>query len=701
MDNKKYKDIIFEVLKQDDRLWNKEKTELNKRLLFDLVDKYDETIINLLYQREEIRNKFFVNIKDVYVFKTSDFKFFIEENKLFNTYTKFANKIGLSDGTDFIKERNEVVLNFPFKDCILEGGQTTEEGEDVYFEYEEEKTKTVNGVQVTEPAGFKEKRAKRKEIFFNEILAEDEIDRLLDEKALVNWKRYTKNGVEEVKEIKRDENGLIRENLIIKGNNLLALHTLKSQFAGKVKLIYIDPPYNTGSDSFAYNDKFNHSTWLVFMKNRLEVAKELLHDEGAIFISINHIELGYLLVLLDEIFGRKNKLPIVTLRVGTTASYRSINVCPVNVTEYVVGYSKTEKFKPNTIYRATGYSEDYSHIIVNFEDNPENWRLKALTDIVHEKNGCRNWLEYKNKVGVNWKRKRFEEMEQIAFENKERVVSLNTLQKPSEKIKKVIEKSKENRGKVFVVDRTEKDPIYCYNGRTLAFFSSKFKEVEGELVPAEVLTNLWTDISFLGIGPEGGITLENGKKPEYLLKTIIELVTNEGDIVLDYHLGSGTTAAVAHKMNRQYIGIEQLDYQENDSVVRLKNVINGDETGISGYEDVKWQGGGEFIYCELAKWNEKAKEEILKCKTLDALKELFVDLCDKYYLDYNVKVNEFKNKIIEDEKFKALSLEEQKRMFLAMLDLNQLYVQKSEMEDKKYGISEEDQRLTRMFYGEV
>ncbi len=517
----------------------------------------------------------------------------------------------------------------------------------------------------------------------------------------MNWKRYTKNGVEEVKEIKRDENGLIRENLIIKGNNLLALHTLKSQFAGKVKLIYIDPPYNTGSDSFAYNDKFNHSTWLVFMKNRLEVAKELLHDEGAIFISINHIELGYLLVLLDEIFGRKNKLPIVTLRVGTTASYRSINVCPVNVTEYVVGYSKTEKFKPNTIYRATGYSEDYSHIIVNFEDNPENWRLKALTDIVHEKNGCRNWLEYKNKVGVNWKRKRFEEMEQIAFENKERVVSLNTLQKPSEKIKKVIEKSKENRGKVFVVDRTEKDPIYCYNGRTLAFFSSKFKEVEGELVPAEVLTNLWTDISFLGIGPEGGITLENGKKPEYLLKTIIELVTNEGDIVLDYHLGSGTTAAVAHKMNRQYIGIEQLDYQENDSVVRLKNVINGDETGISGYEDVKWQGGGEFIYCELAKWNEKAKEEILKCKTLDALKELFVDLCDKYYLDYNVKVNEFKNKIIEDEKFKALSLEEQKRMFLAMLDLNQLYVQKSEMEDKKYGISEEDQRLTRMFYGEV
>ncbi|MFY9123958.1 MAG: site-specific DNA-methyltransferase, partial [Bacteroidales bacterium] len=610
MNNIKLKQIIIDVLKSDDRLWNEDKTELNQTLLLDLVENIDEKLIELLLQEKELRDKFFVKIKDVYVFKTNDFRFFIEENKVDNSYTQYKNRIGLTDGKKFLKDTNDVVLNWPYKDCVLEGGQSTEEGLDTYFEYDETVTKAQEK-QGLKAGTYNKKTAKRKEIFFNSVLAHDEIDRLFDHKALTNWKRFTKDGEQEVGEIKRDEDGTIRENLIIKGNNLLALHSLKKQFAGKVKLIYIDPPYNTGSDSFAYNDKFNHSTWLVFMKNRLEVAKELLHDEGAIFISINHIELGYLLVLLDEIFGRKNKLPIVTLRVGTTASYRSINVCPVNVTEYVVGYSKTEKFKPNTIYRATGYSEDYSHIIVNFEDNTENWRLKALTDIVHEKNGCRNWLEYKNKVGVNWKRKRFEEMEQIAFENKERVVSLNTLQKPSEKIKKVIEKSKENRGKVFVVDRTEKDPIYCYNGRTLAFFSSKFKEVEGELVQAEVLTNLWTDISFLGIGPEGGITLENVKKPEYLLKTIIELVTNEGDIVLDYHLGSGTTAAVAHKMNRQYIGIEQLDYQENDSVVRLKNVINGDETGISGYEDVKWQGGGDFIYFELAKWNETAKEKIL------------------------------------------------------------------------------------------
>lgn len=700
MDNKKYKDLIIELLKQDERLWNESKTEFNQILLFDLIDKTDEKMIDLLLQKEEIRSKFFIKVKDVYVFKINDFKFFMEENKVNNSFTNFENIIGLSDGKGFIKKQSEVVLSFPFKDCILEGGQSTEEGLDNFFEYEEEKTKTVKGEKVTEPSGYKEKQSKRREVFFNQILGQDEIDRLLDEKALVNWKRYSKDGEQGVGEIKRDEDGVIKENLIIKGNNLLALHSLKTQFAGKVKLIYIDPPYNTGNDSFGYNDNFNHSTWLTFMKNRLEVAKELLHDDGAIFISINHIELGYLSVLLDEIFDKKNKLPIITLKAGTTASYRSINDCPVNVTEYVIAYSKSQNFRPNTIYRETGYSEDYSHIIDNFEDNPDDWVLNKLTDIVHENHGCDNWREYKKKVGGNWKKKRFEEMEKIAYANKDRVVSLNTLQKPSGTIKESIKKSKENRGKVFTVKRKKANNIYCYNGRTLAFFGSKFKEIEGELVPAEVLTNLWTDISFLGIGPEGGVTLENGKKPEYLIKTIIELITDKDDIVLDYHLGSGTTAAVAHKMNRQYVGIEQLDYQENDSVERLKNVINGDSTGISDYEDIQWEGGGDFVYFELAKWNEKAKDEINNCKNLQDLENLFDILCDKYFLNYNVKISDFKYKVLKEANFIALSLEEQKSMFLTMLDLNQMYVQKSEMEDIKYGISEEDQKLTKTFYEE-
>ena len=685
----KLKNTLEKILKEEPTFCDSESGELNYIKVKDSADMIDEKLISLLADNKELREKFFTQIKDVYVFNIQDFKFFLDESKVDNSYTKYSNKIGLADNSGLLENRSEVVLDFPFKDCILEGGQSTEEGTDTYFEFSDKTEK------------YEEKNGKRNEVFFNQVLAHDEIDRLYDRKALVNWKRFTKDSKkdgEAVKEIKRDKTGLIQENLIVKGNNLLALHSLKSEFTGKVKLIYIDPPYNTGSDSFAYNDRFNHSTWLTFMKNRLEVAKGLLREDGVIFCSINHIELAYLIVLMDGIFDAKNRLPIITLKAGTTASYRSINDCPVNVTEYVIAYSLKEKFKPNTIYRETGYTEDYSHFIENFEETPIKWNLIKITDIVHHNNGCDDWRSYKKKFGANWKTKRREEMAEFAYKNKSRVVSLNTLQKPSKHIQEAINKSKIEREKVFEVSRENNSSIYCYNGRTLAFFESKFREIEGNDVPGEVLTNIWDDISFLGIGPEGGVTLENGKKPEYLIKTIIELATQKGDIVLDYHLGTGTTCAVSHKMGRQYIGIEQLDYTDNDSTVRLQNVINGDKSGISDYDDVKWQGGGDFIYCELAKWNEQAKEEIQNAKDLLALVKLFDTLYERYFLNYNVKIKDFKEKIVKEEEFRKLTLAQQKKIFVTMLDLNQMYVNESEMADKKYGISSEDQNLTKAFY---
>jgi adenine-specific DNA-methyltransferase len=660
-----FKNNLYKLFKKDSRLWDEKIKEINETLLKDLIDKLDEKLIALLLSDKQTKEKFFIKIKDVFVLKQNELKFFIDENKLDNSYTQYQNKIGLRVGSKLLSERNEVVLDWPFKDCVLEGGMTKED-------------------------------QKRNEIFFNEVLAKDEIDRLEDPKAFINWKRHTAKGDEKVKELKRDKDGTIKENLIIKGNNLLALHSLKEQFAGKVKLIYIDPPYNTGTDSFAYNDRFNHSSWLTFMKNRLEVAKTLLNKNGVIFVSINHIELGYVSILLDDIFGRENKLPIITLKAGTTASYRSINDCPVNVTEYVLAYSKSSNFKPNQIYRETGYSEDYSHFINNYEKKPKDWRLTKLTDLIHKKHGCKDWIEYKKKIGGNWKKKRFDEMEKFAFENKERVVSLNTLQKPSKKIQDIIDQSKKNRDEVFFVERENSEPVYCFNGRTLAFFGSKFKKIDGEYVPAEILTNLWTDISFLGIGPEGGVTLENGKKPEYLLKTIIDLITDKNDIVLDYHAGSGTTLAVAHKTGRQFIGIEQLEYKDNNPEARLKNVIRGDQSGIS--KSVNWKGGGDFIYLELAEWNEEAKGKIKKAKSLNELEKLFNELYEKYFLNYNVKTKEFKEKILKEEGFKKLSLDEQKKLFVEMLDMNQMYINFSERADKKYNLSKDDIALSEDFY---
>src|SRR5699024_1027315 len=234
---------------------------------------------------------------------------------------------------------------------------------------------------------------------------------------------------------------------------------------------------------------------------------------------------------------------------------------------------RTENFKPNSVYRETNYSEDYSHFIINKNKRPQDWKLKRLTDIIHEDNGCDNWTEFRQKFGPQWKKIRLEKMGDFALRNKSSIVVLNTLQKPSKKIQEITNKSKTTRNKILEIERDDLENIYCYNGRTLAFFHNKFRDIDGEIVPSEILTNIWDDISFLGIGPEGGVTLPNGKKPEYLIKTIINLITNSKDIVLDFHLGSGTTPAVAHKMNRQYIGIEQLDYKENSSTIRLKNVI--------------------------------------------------------------------------------------------------------------------------------
>lgn len=722
----KFKEILEEVLKKDHRLWNNEKTEFNIPLLFNLIDKMDERIIGLLLDREETRKKFFLKVKDAYIFKSKEFKFFIEEHKVFNSYTSYPNRIGLYDGKEFIMDRTEVVINFPFKDCILEGGQTTEEGIDTYFEYDEKVTKTQEK-QGWEAETYNKKQDKRKEIFFNEILAQDEIDRLLDEKAFVNWKRYTKNGVEEVEEIKRDKNGLIRENLIIKGNNLLALESLKSQFKGQIKLIYIDPPYyfmdNKDQDSFRYNTNFKLSTWLTFMKNRLEIAKELLKDDGVIFVQIDDDGQAYLKVLMDEIFGQKNYLNTICVKMKNIAGASGggeDKKLKKNI-EFILLYCKDYEFVKsyNPVYE---YTEIYD-LVQYYRENNISWKYTSVLYYEGDKEYLCSTVDGSGDEIKIYKRINpiFKSVSQIAKEEglSEREVyykymdRIFTTAMPQssirERVLEVIERE-EDRLELYSIEYIPKSgknkgKIYeqFYKGKKLRLVTwlRDVVEKKGDLYYKKDLKGtFWDGINLNNLSKEGNVRFPNGKKPEQLIKDIMKLYVEKGDIVLDFFLGSGTTAAVAHKMNIQYIGIEQLDYGKEDAVTRLKNVINGDENGISKDEDINWQGGGNFIYCELAKWNEKAKEEIMNCNSLEELKELFTSLCDKYYLDYNIRVNEFKNKIIEEEEFKKLPLEEQKKMFLTMLDLNQLYVQRTEMEDKKYGISEKDQRLTRMFYGE-
>ena len=565
-------------------------TDENKNLKINVIKDYADNgntkLLEPLLKNAQTKKAFFTPILDSFVFNTARFKEFLEYSSACNSYSKYlGKKIGLYMGDSSLLDRNEVVLNFPFKDCVLEGGQRKEDGLDTYYEYDDKKSE------------YTEKQSKRREVFYNEVLAQDEIDSLFSPKAFCNTKRYEKGKSEKCTKLNRDaelnkKRGLaedtITDNLIIKGNNLLALHSLKKEFAGKVKLIYIDPPFNTGKDDFKYNDNFNHSTWLTFMRNRLEIAKDLLSEKGSIFLHLDFHESHYMKILMDEVFGRENfRNNIVWCYTGPSGS---TNFLPRKHDD-ILYYSKTE----NNEYH----------------------------------------IQYiKHKSGVH------------------------------------------NSGQVFGNTDTDEN----------------FKaEAEAQ---GKKLEDFWLDIYSTDRYRSEMLNFV-GQKPEALIERILSIGTSESDIVLDYHLGSGTTAAVAHKMNRQYIGIEQLDYGENDSVVRLQNVINGDQSGIS--KSVNWQGGGSFVYLELAKKNETALEQISDCKSLEELTELFDELCSKYFLHYNVRVKEFR-KEIESERFKQLNLKQQKEMFSRMLDLNQLYVNTNDRHDKNTGLTEDDIAITEDFY---
>lgn len=291
--------------------------ELKKFVIIDAAFNMDKILIKLLLTKPEIKQKFFSEIAGHWVFDINLFVQYMEnKNFLKDSYTRYRNKIGLTIDGKFMKQRNEVALVWPFKDCVLEGGQSRED-------------------------------QKRPEIFFNEILAQEEIDQLTEPKVITNWERYTTVGEQKVTKLKRDKNGTIKENLIIKGNNLLALHSLIPQFEEKVKLIYIDPPYNTGNDGFQYNDSFNHSSWLTFIKNRLEVAHKLLRNDGFILCHIDNNEGEYLKLLLDDIYKRDNHINTFYIRVRYPAKTLKQDMDFHKEIETIYIYQKTNLSKPN------------------------------------------------------------------------------------------------------------------------------------------------------------------------------------------------------------------------------------------------------------------------------------------------------------------------------------------------------------------
>ena len=659
----KLKKTLEKILKSEPSFIDFESGELNYIKVKDSADKINGMLITLLAGNKELKEKFFTKIKDVYVFNIQDFKFFLDESKIDNSYTKYANKIGLADNSGLLETKNEVVLDFPFKDCVLEGGQSTEEGTDTYFEYSDKAGK------------YEERNSKRNEVFFNQVLAHDEIDRLYDRKAFSNWKRFTKDSKKDgevVKEVKRDKKGLIQENLIIKGNNLLSLHSLKSEFAGKIKLIYIDPPYNppSSNNTFTYNNNFNHSTWLTFMKNRIEVARDLLTDDGAMIIAIDKNEQTYLGVLIDEMFkGYENHC--VTI-VHNPRGVQGTNFSYTHEYAFFIFPKGTKTIKNRKIVE-----EDISF------SNLRNWGSeserkdakncfysilvdKCTKQVIDFGDVCDDKFHPK----INIHDGDFVEVYPIDKEGVER------------KWRYARQSVKEIKDLLAVV---VKDGVYDIQiGKDFGQYKTVW--IDKRYDANEYGTKLVKDLV-----PESNFSFPKSLYNVY--DAIYAVVQDDKNaIILDYHAGSGTTGhAVLNlneedKGNRKFILIEQMDYIKTVTAPRIKEVLKR-----SGSKD-------DFIYFELAKWNEQAKEEIQNAKDLPALIKFFDTLYERYFLNYNVKIKDFKEKIIKEEEFKKITLTQQKKLFLTMLDLNQMYVNESEMSDKKYGISKEDQKLTNGFY---
>lgn len=620
-------DNLIEKLKTKEEYFDENGELLKSKVIYEAQND-SESILEVLLSDEKLTNTYFKTIKDTKIFLKDKFINTINHKEFFpSSYTSYLNYIGLSDGTDFIKKSKDVVLNFPYKDCVLEGGQSREE-------------------------------QSLKEFFYNETLANDEVDRLLHPKVFTNIRKYTKDGVEENPSFKHTDN------LLIKGNNLIALHSLVKRYEGRVKLIYIDPPYNTDSDSFQYNDSFNHSSWLTFMKNRLDIAKKMLDENGFIFIQIDDKEVFYLKILCDEIFGKDNFISSITVKMshlsGMKMSHRSKKIPKIK--EHILVFSKNKNLiEFNEEMIETEWDEvlsRYGAYLIRDKKEPNDcskWIRKTVREVAIEK-------------GIDVKDKK--EYEKFKIENAENI--FRTATNDSEEFKKIPNDT--NFRKIITSTKLEK---YSYKREEILFASKYVKN--GKVY--SFIGDIWDDIGINNLHNEGGVDFKNGKKPYKLLERIIRMTTIENDIVLDFFSGSGTTADVAMSLNRQFLTIEQLDYIENLPLERIQNGI-GDSNK-------------SFTYMELMKNNQSYIDTITECTSSSQLIEIKNELKNSNFIRYEVKDE---NLFDDKNQFDTLPMDEQKEILIKILDKNHLYVNYSEMDDTQFDISDEVKKFNREFY---
>ena len=631
------KDEIFKTLESSDLFRNNEGQILKDKVI-DYAIKNDEELLNILINNKKIEETFFLTKGKFKFFKSDLFLDYIK-NKDFleNSYTKFKNKIGLVKNDNFLSDEDKVILNWPFKDTVLVGGQSTDE---IY--------------------------RNKKEIFLNEVIAYDDIDRLYDEKVLTNGKIFLKK---QNKKINKIEN-LIDQNFVIKGNNLIALSCLEKIYHEKIKLIYCDPPYNTGgsTDIFSYNNNFKQSTWLTFMKNRLEISKRLLRKDGFIAITIDHVQLFYLGALADEIFGQENRVGIITIFINPKGRQHERYFSAS--TEYMLVYAKDAKeaeFQSVTIDEKK--QEDFA-----FEDDDGKFRWDNFARI-------RTSTKRSNKPNFWYPIYVSKDLTTISLKKHNNYHEVYPISNGEEYTWKVIKETFEKKLSV--------ENYKAFDENNNIFIKNKFRE-------SEVLKDLWTDKKYFSefqgtnvLKKEVGEKLAKKfsyPKSLYSVLDTLKIMTSKEDIILDFFAGSGTTGRATQELNkldngnRKFILVEQVEDHIEIITERLSKFLDK----------------GDFIYFELKKLNQNFIDKINGSKTSQELSNIYDEIKRNAIMEWSFEINEFEH---QKENFYKLKLDDQKNIMKEMLNKNQLYVNFSEIDDKKYSCSITEKELTKSFYG--
>lgn len=617
---------------------------VNKNKVIRDLDSYDTDLVKALLLNDELKERFTMEIADATVIKVNDLIDVFEQDEYWqDSYTKYSKKIGLTINGKFLDETSEVVLDFPYKDTVLKASMSKEDTDQ-------------DDLRPNEP-------------FLNEVIAREEIDTLLSEKILVSAKKYTSEGSSEVRVISDEDN------LILKGNNLLGLYSIRERFTNKVKMIYLDVPYffkkKIAEDSFKYNSNFRMSTWLVFLKNRIEIARELLSEDGSIWINISDDGMHYLKVLVDSVFGSESFVGTIPRKTRDGKSDVPFNFS--QDFDWLLVYTKgveSDVIVGRKIERKYIVTED-------FPDRP--WRSADLTKQTTAKE-----RENSNFTMVNPKTGK----EYPANPKRSWAVTKDTFQ------------SWYDKGGIGFPDdydfmRGEKPFRRVFKDEDDA--KDKPTAVYSDLLLKEFVTTVLTKAKNKSGNDEIDALFGRDEfdyaKPEGLLKAIIEVATKENDFVLDFFMGSATTQAAAMKMNRRFIGIEQMDYINTVSVPRLQKVIEGEQGGIS--KEVNWQGGGSFVYAELMEKNTGFIKEIVNAKSMTELQAIFKRMLETADFDFRVDLEE-----IQKDELWQQAIDDQKRLLIKVIDKNQLYYNYSEIDDKNVRdlISSNDYKFNKNFY---